>query len=240
MALVSYASAWPYSTCPLQSTHWSSDLDHIRRCIDGIHPSLGGCRTQPLLAGMHHCEEMPAVLCITHVYTCSSRSSNEILAPLLHSRCTRRLVSAFSIRHCTSMPAQPRRDMQCLLCLQRLCVRWHTSSSAPAVSATSAAKGLRAAGIAVTVWRSRFQSPQRCLCPGHTLRTATLLPGWQATQSYAWWAPLRPRFLILCDCSGRPPIVRAPVEHMGWGIGGCGIVDLCCITPMASTHHQYL
>lgn len=53
VALVTYASAWPYSTCPLQGTQWSSDLDHIRRCIDGIRPSLGGCRAQPLLTGMH-------------------------------------------------------------------------------------------------------------------------------------------------------------------------------------------
>ncbi|CAL5220004.1 g1949 [Coccomyxa viridis] len=50
VALVTYAAAWPYSTCPLQGTQWSTNLGHIRHCIEGIRPSLGGSRAQPLLS----------------------------------------------------------------------------------------------------------------------------------------------------------------------------------------------
>ncbi|CAK0770014.1 hypothetical protein CVIRNUC_003725 [Coccomyxa viridis] len=49
VALVTFGSAWPYSTCPLQSTHWTQDIEHARQCLDGLRPSLGGCRVQPLL-----------------------------------------------------------------------------------------------------------------------------------------------------------------------------------------------
>ena len=51
VALVTFGSAWPYSTCPLQSTHWTQDFEHARQCLEGLRPSLGGCRVQPLLTG---------------------------------------------------------------------------------------------------------------------------------------------------------------------------------------------
>ena len=51
VALVTFGSAWPYSTCPLQGTQWTQDVEHARQCLEGLQPSLGGCRVQPLLTG---------------------------------------------------------------------------------------------------------------------------------------------------------------------------------------------